>query len=233
MANNGEEQVLRGGRTAHAITRIDDTVRRPPAVNDEFARALLLHLERKGFAGAPRFLGVDHGGRRIFSYLPGEVPGDIGHFDDRVITDAARLIRCYHDATADLFVDKACLEVGLEVACHNDLSPCNTVFRQGEPYGFIDFDAAAPGTRAWDVGYAAWLWLDLGNDDYSHDTQIRRLTLFVNAYGSPLETRQVAFAALDRQALLESEGVRTGRIEMAKWATACRKATSALLELLK
>jgi hypothetical protein len=232
MADNGVEQALRGGRTAHAVTRVDDTVRRTPALNDEFARALLLHLERKGFAGTPRFLGVDHRGRRIFSYLPGEVPGDLGHFEDRIIVDAARLIRRYHDATADLFGGKAWLEVGLEVACHNDLSPCNTVFRDGEPYGFIDFDAAAPGTRAWDVGYAAWLWLNLGNNDYSHYEQIRRLTVFVNAYGSPLEPRQVALAALDRQALLENEGMRTGRIDMAKWATACRSATFAMVALL-
>jgi hypothetical protein len=230
--DNTEEHVLRGGRTARPVTRVDDTVRRTPALNDEFARALLLHLEHKGFGGTPRFLGVDHGGRRIFSYLPGEVPGDLGPFDDQVIMEAARLIRRYHDATADLFVGKAWLEVGLEVACHNDLSPCNTVFREGEPYGFIDFDAAAPGTRAWDVGYAAWLWLDLGNDDYPHDEQIRRLRLFVNAYGSPLETRQVALAALDRQALLETEGVRTGKIEMAKWATTSRTATSAIVDLL-
>jgi hypothetical protein len=232
MANSNGERLLRGGRTAHAVTRVGDTVRRTPALNDEFARALLLHLERRGFAGAPRFLGVDHGGRRIFSYLPGEVPGDLGHFDDRVIMDAARLIRRYHDATVDLFVGKAWLEVGLEVACHNDLSPCNTVFREGEPYSFIDFDAAAPGTRVWDVGYAAWLWLDLGNDNYPQGEQIRRLNLFVNAYGAPLEIRQVALAALDRQALLESEGFHTGRIEMANWAAACRSATSAIVELL-
>jgi hypothetical protein len=233
MAKKDGEQALLGGRTALTVVRVDDTVRRTPALNDEFARALLLHLERQRFVGAPRFLGIDHGSRRIFSYLPGEVPSDLGHFDDCIIRDAARLIRRYHDATADLFTGKVWLDLGLEVACHNDLSPCNTVFREGEPYGLIDFDAAAPGTRAWDVGYAAWLWLDLGNIDYPHEEQIRRLKLFVRAYGSPLKTMQVALAALDRQALIETEGVRTGNGDMAKWAYGCRSVTSAMVELLK
>lgn len=227
-----QEQLLAGGRTALAIVRVGETVRRMPAVNDEFARALLLHLERVGFDGAPRFLGVDDRGRRILSYLPGEVPGDLGHFEDRVIAEAAQQIRRYHDATAGLFSGTNWSGVGMEVACHNDLSPCNTVFRGGEPFGLIDFDAAAPGTRAWDCGYAAWLWLDLGNDRYPGEEQVRRLRLFVNAYGPPLGVEQVCRAALDRQALLQVEAVRVAKGEMARWATVCRRATSALVELL-
>jgi aminoglycoside phosphotransferase (APT) family kinase protein len=36
--------------------------------------------------------------------------------------------------------------------------------REGKPVGIIDFDAAAPGERLQDVGYALFLWLNLGSD---------------------------------------------------------------------
>ncbi|WP_165504856.1 phosphotransferase [Rhizobium pisi] len=48
-------------------------------------------------------------------------------------------------------------EAGFEVVYHNDLSPCNFVFRQQIPVAIIDFDAASFGRRVYDLGYAAWL----------------------------------------------------------------------------
>jgi len=234
VADVDEEQPLGGGRTAVSVVRVGNTIRRTPALNDEFARGLLLHLEHHRFEATPRFLGIDAAGRRIFSELPGDVPIDLGDYGDQTLASAARLIRRYHDATASLFAGPAWRDVGLEVACHNDLSPCNTVFRDGEPYGLIDFDAAAPGTRVWDIGYAAWLWLDLGNEQaYAPEEQIRRLNLFVASYGEPLDTPAVAHAALDRQALLQVEGVRAAKPEMVKWASECQRTTSKLVELLE
>jgi aminoglycoside phosphotransferase (APT) family kinase protein len=63
-------------------------------------------------------------------------------------------------------------------------SPCNAVFRGGVPVAFIDFDAAHPGARRDDVGYAAWLWLDLGNEDVLPELQGERLASFVRTYGA-------------------------------------------------
>lgn len=227
-----EEQPLCGGRTALSVVRIADTVRRTPSPNDEFARALLLHLEQQGFDAAPRFLGVDSAGRRVLSYVSGEVPAELGHFEDEALVGAARLIRRYHDATTSLFSDSVWRSVGIDVAAHNDLSPCNTVFRAGTPIALIDFDAAAPGTRIRDLGYVAWLWLDIGNVDlYSPGEQGRRLKLFVESYGSPADVRQVARAAIDRQNLVEMEGMRLGKAEMTRWAVTCRASTEALVEL--
>ena len=40
-----------------------NTVRRPVHGNSPLVHALLRHLEDVGFAGAPRFLGVDSAGR--------------------------------------------------------------------------------------------------------------------------------------------------------------------------
>ena len=216
---------LRGGRTALGVVKIGETVRRPATPNSVFVRSLLMHLERSGFAGAPRYLGMDEDNRDVFSYLPGEVPSELGQHDDQVLQAAARLIRGFHDATAALVHSDAAACSGLEVVCHNDLSPCNAVFRAGIPVALIDFDAACPGTRAFDLGYAAWLWLDWGNPDLSAADQIRRLRLFLAAYGPEPTQTDVIESALRRQAILMAAGIRTGNADLAKWASECRQWT--------
>ena len=40
--------------------------------------------------------------------------------------------------------------------CHNDFAPYNLAFRDGLPVGAIDFEAASPGPRAWDLAYLAY-----------------------------------------------------------------------------
>lgn len=220
MLMSETEILLSGGRTTIGVVQVGNTVRRPHTPNSKFVRSVLLHLEAVGFGGAPRYLGADEKGREVFSYLSGEVPADLGYFEDVALEDAAHLIRCYHDATAS-FVQKG----SAEVVCHNDLSPCNAVFRDGRPFAFIDFDAAAPGTRAYDLGYAAWLWLDIGNDDRSTAEQRRRLRVFLAAYGVPPNEADVINAMLDRQSILSAEGERTGNLAMHVWAMGCQRWT--------
>ena len=206
-----QEEPLAGGRTTPGVVRVGDTVRRPPQRNSEFARALLAYLAGRGFDGAPRFLGVDQNGRECFSFIAGRVPDELGHFDDGVIDAAARLIRAYHDATVGFSPDA-------EVICHNDLSPCNSVFVDGIPIALIDFDAAEPGMRLRDLGYAAWLWLDIGNDELSREEQLRRLSLFVGAYDASLDVSRVIDSMMERQRLLAAELGDPGRTA---WASAC------------
>jgi aminoglycoside phosphotransferase len=167
------------GRVTAGVVRIGGTVRRPPNSNSAFVRLLLAHLHEQGFDAAPLSLGVDEEGREVFSFLEGEVPPDLdsGHSDARLAA-AARLIRGYHAATAG-----SSLAGAEEVVCHGDLSPCNVVFRDGEPAALIDFDTAAPGARSRDLGYALFLWLNLGTDGPSPGEQARRIIVFCNAYG--------------------------------------------------
>lgn len=141
---------LAGGRATPGVVRVVDTVRRPPAANAVLARRLLRHLAEGGFDGVPTWLGTDAQRREVFSFIAGTVPPDLGFHDDDALRVAARLIRRFHDLGRDLAGAGA-------VICHNDLSPCNFVFRDGLPVAIIDFDAAASGTRARDLGYAAWL----------------------------------------------------------------------------
>lgn len=78
----GAEVPLRGGRVTPGVVRVGDTVRRPATDASPFVADLLHLYERRGFAGAPRHLGVDDSGRDVFSYLPGDGPPRFRHWDD-------------------------------------------------------------------------------------------------------------------------------------------------------
>jgi Ser/Thr protein kinase RdoA (MazF antagonist) len=171
---------LEGGRGTPGVVRVGDTVRRPLKPNSAFARELLRHLEQVGFDAAPRYLGSDEQGREVFTFIEGSVPPNLSpDFSDSTLQAAARMIRCYHVATsASAFVEPG------EVVCHNDLSPCNTVFREGTPVGIIDFDSAAPGGPLSDLGYAIFLWTCLGPyDRIAIAEQSRRIRVFCEGYG--------------------------------------------------
>lgn len=207
---------LRGGRTTPGVTKVGRTVRRPLTGDRTLQHALLRHLERKRFAEAPRFLGVDEQGREILSFLEGEVPEDLGWFTDAQLVAAAGLLRRFHDATGDFAV--VC-DRGAEVMCHNDWAPPNAVFVAGVPRGIIDFDAAWPGPRLWDLGYSAFTWLDLGNAAHSSEEQLRRLAVFADAYGlADCSREQIAVCALARQETLATSARTRGLAVMANWA---------------
>jgi hypothetical protein len=215
----GEQEIpLTGGRITAGVVRIGETVRRPVTRDRSLVHSLLLHLEAEGFEGTPRFLGIDEQNREILSYLPGDVPRDLGHFTDAQLATAGMLLRRFHDATVTV---AAAYRPDAEVICHNDWGPPNAVFRDGMPYGLIDFDTVAPGTRLWDLGYSAFAWLDLGDPDYTGDEQIRRLSLFADGYGMPdCPVTQIAVHAVARQTALAAWGQAQGKIAMAEWAAA-------------
>ena len=202
---------LIGGRTTAGIVRVGETVHRPQTARSPFVRRLLQAIATSGFTGAPRFIGVDDRQREVLSFLPGVVPSDLGAFTDVQLDAAARLLRALHDATRDSDLRGTC-----EVVCHGDPSPCNAVFRDGLPYAWIDFDSAYPGNRSEDLGYAAWLWLDIGDDAWAPEVQARRLARFFEEYGAA-HTIVPLNAVLDAQTRLcqRDDGPR-------QWAEACR-----------
>jgi hypothetical protein len=179
------DELLPGGFVTHVV-RIGDTVRRSPGPNSAFVRRLLTQLERAGWGGAPRFLGVDDLGRDILSFLDGHVAwqasqtADVG--SDESLAAAARLVRQFHDLTAGTE-----LAEGAEVVCHNDLSPKNTVYRACgtglRPVAFIDWDIAAPGLRIHDVAHVCWQYPGLGPAAGDPAQAAQRVRLICDAYG--------------------------------------------------
>lgn len=210
---------LVGGRTAHGVVRVGETVRKPITRNSEFVRSLLIHLADVGFKGSPRYLGLDEQGRDTLSFVPGHVPADLGEFSSAQLQAAARLLRALHDATA-----KSDLKGNCEVVCHGDASPCNFVFNADLPYALIDFDAAEPGDRWSDLGYAAWHWLDIGNDELAPDFQGRRLAKFFADYGVPSVDDPVAALLAAQIKVCSREVAPAGNKE---WASGCLEWTEA------
>ena len=163
------ESPLRGGNISQVV-RVGTTVRRHQGPWSVAVHGLLQHLETQGFDGAPRFLGIDDQEREILSFLPGEVgnyPLQPSMWSDIALIQAGRLLRRLHDATDGYDPSDAQWQQVYpdpsqhDVICHNDVAPYNTVFVDGEPYAFIDFDTAGPGPRIWDVAYAAYTFVPL------------------------------------------------------------------------
>jgi hypothetical protein len=198
---------LDGGSHSRAV-RVGQTVRRASHPWSSAVLDLLRHLEGEGFGGAPRALGFDDQGREVLTYIEGEAGAGLPEADagpvqdadhwvwrDDVLVHLGVLVRACHDAAATFPWAGREWQVEVrqpaETVCHNDLSPWNTVFRAGVPVALIDWESAAPGPRAWDLGYAAWRWVPLWHEERcqaaglptSIAEKARRLGLLLGGYG--------------------------------------------------
>jgi len=187
---------LCGGRYTAGVVRVGDTVRRPRQPWSPFVRGLLLNLETAGCECVPRHLGQDEFGRDMLSFVPGWVPAKFQHFEDAQVAAAGAMLRSFHDATrgSDLAGEEA-------VVCHHDPGPNNTVFQDGWPVAFIDFDFAAPGGILEDVGYMAWTWCVSSKPVRGPiEAQAAQLRVLADAYGlTPQDRAGLVAAMIQRQ----------------------------------
>ena len=196
MPSQVETPLLGGTANRGLVVRVGDTVRRPLRASSTATHALLQHLERVGFTGAPTFLGIDAQGREVLSYLRGETvtaPYPAWSMTDEALDSVAVLLRSYHEAVADFTPS------GLEWAepvppayvsgliSHNDPNLDNVVFRDGVAVALIDLDLAGPGSVLWDVATAVRLWAPLRPHsdiaDVRRGRTLTRLRRFADAYG--------------------------------------------------
>lgn len=203
------EQLLLGGDVTVGVVRSGDTVRRPRSASSERVRALLTHLERVDFAGAPRFLGVDDRERDVLTFVEGEVAGrpapEWVASDERAMSVAV-LLRAYHDAVASLGVPEVFddastvlpagspepLPIPVELIGHRDVTLENVVFRDGVASALIDFDLARPSSRIDDVcnmlqWWAPWQPVEDRVEALADVDAFARAAKMVEAYG--LDTR--------------------------------------------
>jgi Ser/Thr protein kinase RdoA (MazF antagonist) len=215
MSDDGDEVVLVGGFTnAGLVTRVGDSVRRPWRSTSPATQALLDHLERVGFDGAPSYLGVDERGREMLSFVPGQTaiePYPAWALTDEALVSVGELLRRYHDAVASFDATGHTWPQPVPVAfrggiiSHNDPNLDNVVFAGGRAVALIDFDLASPGSAVWDVACAARLWAPLRDEldvpEPVRGRSLARLRLFADAYGlSPRERERVIDAMVHTHA---------------------------------
>lgn len=222
------------GANVETVVRIGDTVRRTTGPWTPSVHGLLQHLERQGFAGAPRVRGFDDQGREILTHLQGIAglrPWPAAVRTPDALTSAAQLIRQFHNAVATFVPpDDAVWRFSTgstgegEIVTHNDLAPWNTLYKGVEATGLIDWDFARPARAVEDVAYAAWTYVPLRDDEHSlaigferPHNRAARLDLFLTSFG--LEDRRGFVDEIIKRKLLERQWVlEMGRQGIEPWA---------------
>lgn len=178
------------------IVRLGNTVRRPVGYWTPAVHALLNHLERVGFTGSPRVVGVDSEYETL-TFVDGDA--SVVSADEEILSSVGQLIRRYHDAAATFVPPNGArwqptsIPTTGGLVCHNDLYLGNFVFDGRAATGIIDFDFAHPADPLWDLAMAAWHWVPLAFEAMSEfvpESQWpARLRLFVDSYGVPSPRR--------------------------------------------
>jgi len=216
------EIALSGGNVTREVVRAGDTVRRTSNARSGFVARVLTYLENAGYRCAPRHLGADDQGRDVFTFIAGRTTD---HPDQRAPGAYAMgglMLRELHDLTAghELAGDRECV-------IHGDAGPFNTIFQDGLPVAFIDWDSCRPGDRIDDLGYLAWTWCVQSQGRVPIREQARHLRELRDGYGE-VEAGALIRAIVRRQSdVAEAEGAHLrdpsrspDRRRHAEWAVA-------------
>ena len=197
-----DEIPLTGGRITQGVFKKGDYVLRPCCSNSIFVHEVLKWLEKKDVSVSPRFIGLTDDGREITTYLEGISPEDLGSFNgnpnwqptDYQLYKAGHIIKIIHRALNDF---PGCLNS--HTVCHNDLSPCNFMFKNEMPYAVFDWDAAGIGDPLNDVAYASWMWSDIGNSEHSPAQKGHKIKAIIDAYELCKEHRNILIEKIHEQ----------------------------------
>lgn len=216
------EHELPGGNASGTVVKAGDTVRKLWTAATPDVHAFMAHVRDRG-VDVPSVRGRDDGARQIIEYVPGRLAIDATPLTRDELRRVGALIRKIHDASetfcppADAHWETAIPAPGAELVCHNDLAPWNLVV--GDRWVFIDWDAAAPSTRLWDLAYAAQSFT-LSVADASPTRAAGDLRAFVDGYRADLELRTELPAAMHRRAEAMLELLTTAHEERREpWAS--------------
>jgi hypothetical protein len=169
--------------------------------------SLLRHLERVGFAGAPRIVGsgFSEDGRETLSYIEGETMQN-GPWTIDGAAAVGRLLRELHDATASFRPPHDAVwppwfvrSIGgpERIIGHGDVAAWNVVARDGMPVALIDWEFAGPIDPMVELAQACWLNAKLYSDDVAEieglpplEDRARQLRAIADGYGLPATRRK-------------------------------------------
>ncbi|WBB77890.1 phosphotransferase [Micromonospora sp. WMMD882] len=209
-----DEEPLPGNVTS-GVVRVGDTVRRPAGPWTDSVDALLRHLHAAGFEAAPRPLGRDGQGRQVLEYVPGELGPESGTYPPAELRAIGRMLAELHEATAGFVPPPGAVWNQVirpdreELVCHHDVAPWNLVRSPGRGWVLIDWDSAAPGSRLWDLAYAAQSMAGLRADRPVAESAAR-LRAFVDGYGLDEADRPALATMLGRRARAMYDLLRDG-----------------------
>jgi len=182
LESSKEETILKGGRTNTRVVKIGDTVRKPQNKKSRYASQVLQFLEEKNFQYSQRFIGVDEKNRDIFAYIDVIVPENLGQTNDTQLHTFMKMVRELHD------ISQGFVKTKNRVLCHDDLSPCNVVFRDETPIAIIDWKDVHEDERWQDLTYILWLWINIGSHTENRDL-VSQMSSALEAYGADEETK--------------------------------------------
>lgn len=186
-----DEQVLAGGNAGGTVTKVGDTVRKQWNASTPNVHAFTSHVREHG-VDVPTSLGQDERGRQRIEFIPGPLAIDAAPLGADGLRRVGAIVRAIHDASetfsppSDARWSTAVPAPDAEIVCHNDLAPWNLVI--GDRWVFIDWDAAAPSTRLWDLAYAAQAFT-LSSVDVAPEVAAESLRAFVDGYGASADLR--------------------------------------------
>lgn len=197
-----DEEALEGGNVSGVVVRIGDTVRKPWTEATGSVVAFVAALRDRG-VDAPAPLGRDTQGRQITEFVPGTLAIQADPLTHGELQRVGRMIRDIHDASthyhapADAVWHTAIPAPGADLVCHNDLAPWNLLI--GARWVFIDWDAAAPSTRLWDLAYAAQAFT-LSDIERDPALAAADLAALIAGYGADAEMRMALPLAMLQRA---------------------------------
>jgi Ser/Thr protein kinase RdoA (MazF antagonist) len=216
MHSSGDAgQRLDGGNVADSVVRVGGTVRKPWTRASPAVAALLGHLAAAGFAGSPRSLGRDEAGRHVLEFVPGQLAGELPPMSVQELRRLGSLVREFHEIVSSFEPPpRATWELAVppdreELICHNDLAPWNLV-RDGDRWVFIDWAGAGPGSRLWDLAYAARSFVPLQSGGTPQADAVR-LRALVDGYRLSEDERSLFPALMVERTWAMYDLLRSGR----------------------
>ena len=197
-----QEHTLSGGHATDRVVRVAETVRKPWTAATPSVTAYV-HAVREAGVDAPEPLGRDEDGRSVQEFIHGTSAIDQHPLSYDDLRRVGSIVRAIHDASAQFTPpENAMWESAIpapreELVCHNDLAPWNLIV--GERWVFIDWDAAAPSTRLWDLAYAAQAFT-LNDPHLPSSVAALNLIAFVDGYRADEALRAALPATMSRRA---------------------------------